>query len=168
MSSYSKIQTADGSVYYFGKYPDQKLCNKLKERGVKVFLSLVERHETDKNGDYIQETCFRHYKSCFLNFPIIEKSIPKESEREEILDLLAYMKKKSPGPFYIHCKHGRGRTCLILALILTVNHDMKYEKALKYIYKAHRKGHGKNPIWEGKVLPPHKHQREYVKNFLEW
>ena len=155
-----RLTNMNGSVMY-GKYPSQKHVKLLQDLGVTVFVDLTEGNETIRGtslSPYITEK-----KICF---PIEEKNVPDDINDFIILvtKLCRFLDKGEN--IYIHCKNGRGRSALLVAIVLAHSASISYEQAIDEINRAHRRGHGSSPHWKNVVLPPHPIQRRFVRDYL--
>jgi protein tyrosine/serine phosphatase len=100
-------QVSDG--YYRGGRPDEAGVQRLAQMGVKTILDL----ENDPAAMATEQGWAEANGITFLTSPMDGMKTPNDQAVDEILALL---KDKSKGPFYIHCMQGVDRTGLVVAL----------------------------------------------------
>ena len=152
----------------FGGYPkEEKHLRELKSLGCDILLNLTEQAEWKL--DYSENTDFE-----VLSYPIVEGQCP--TDQHSFRELIAYLKEEMAKgrKLYLHCKNGRGRSGLMVMILLYetfitdhVNKKTSYEKICALVYDAHRSGHGINKKWQGRKIPPHRCQLDFVKNWIK-
>ena len=92
--------------------------NHLKTNEVGVLVSLLDRDEIyDLKLDNEEQLC-RAKNITYINFPIVDRGIPKQDgDTDKLIDTLT--KKIDEGhSIVIHCRMGIGRSSIIAACIL--------------------------------------------------
>lgn len=145
----------------FGKYPSRKHVAILRNLGVTVFVDLTEGDETVKG---VTLTPYLADKKILC--PIEEKNVPDDLPPfVAMIEEVCYYLRHDEN-VYIHCKNGRGRSAMVMAIVLAQSASISYERAIDEINRAHRRGHGASPRWKKVVIPPHPIQRRFVRDYL--
>lgn len=90
----------------------------LKNNGVSVLVSLLERHEIyELNLDDEERLCDTE-NITYINYPIPDRDVPKQNiDTDKLIDTLT--KKVDEGQsIVIHCRMGIGRSSIIAASLL--------------------------------------------------
>ena len=116
----------------FGPCPSEEQLEQellsYQTEGIKLVVSLLEEMEIDSCG------CTNEDKICiaknieYLIFPIRDMSIPSLKSLINFIELL-YAKTYLADKIYIHCRHGIGRSSLVVASLL-VRSGMELKGAL--------------------------------------
>ncbi len=137
----------------FGKYPNQSQVNKLIEKRFTVFVDLTDFPKAFYSAPNV------------IRFPIRDGTVPTETMKHLIHKILKFIDRNSK--VYIHCEHGRGRSVLLTCCLMASLYDLDYNKVIEIVNDAHRKGHGGNNKWMGRLVPPHQSQRDYLRGFID-
>lgn len=107
----------------------------LKNSGVDVLVSMLEYHEISGLGLEQEEDFCKKYAITYLNFPIVDRNIPKSFE-----DVYKFVQKLSR--YYevnkkiaCHCFAGIGRSSLIACCLLILT-GMDVDETFQKISKA--------------------------------
>jgi protein-tyrosine phosphatase len=90
----------------------------LKKQSVGLLVSLLEKDEIFELGLQQQETICKTNGIEFINFPIVDRGIPKTSDKTDWLINYLTGKIKSGFSVVIHCRMGIGRSSIIAASVL--------------------------------------------------
>jgi protein-tyrosine phosphatase len=100
-----------------GDWLEDEIRN-LENSKVGVLVSLLEQDEIyELELDNEEKYCLSN-KIEFINFPIKDRSIPKNNEKVENLIELLTLRIKSGSSVMIHCRMGIGRSTIIAAAVL--------------------------------------------------
>lgn len=90
----------------------------LKRQNVGLLVSLLEKEEIQELGLQQQASICKEKNIEFLNFPIVDRDIPKMGDNVEWL--IRYLKTKLTDGIsvVIHCRMGIGRSSIIAAAVL--------------------------------------------------
>jgi protein-tyrosine phosphatase len=100
-----------------GDWLEDEIRN-LENSKVGVLVSLLEQDEIyELELDDEEKYCLSN-KIEFINFPIKDRSIPKNNEKVERLIELLTFRIKSGNSVMIHCRMGIGRSTIIAAAVL--------------------------------------------------
>lgn len=146
---------------YFGKYPELSEADHLVEHlKIHTFVNLTEQFE--RTG--------RDYKYNTISFPIIERYIPDNTENFLDLVVIICSKLRNKENIYIHCKNGRGRTGMLMVLVVAnlANYKYSMEDCYQLVYRAHRLGHGAGKAWLDLKLPPRQTQRMFIEELYHF
>jgi protein-tyrosine phosphatase len=100
----------------------------LENKRVGVLVSLLEQDEIyELELEDEEKYCLKNQIE-FINFPIKDRSIPKNNEKVEKLVEILTSKIKSGSSVMIHCRMGIGRSTLIAAAVL-----LNFDKTTKDI-----------------------------------
>ena len=94
---------------------------KLKLYNVDIVISLLEFHENqDLEIEREEEFCLKHGLT-YINFPIIDRSVP--NDEFDFMKLVSQIncKLKKGKKVVVHCRMGIGRTSVLLAALLISN-----------------------------------------------
>jgi protein-tyrosine phosphatase len=127
----------------------------LKESGVEVVISLLEREEMVELDILKEESHCLAVGISFLSFPITDRSVPTSKEEafqfaQSIFDLLEAGKS-----VVIHCRAGIGRSALVAASVLAIG-GSPIEGAFERIESA-----------RGCLVPDTNEQREWVEHLFK-
>lgn len=91
---------------------------KFKKQNIGTWVSLLEQHEINELDLRNQQTLCSKHELEYINFPIVDRSIPeKGSKIDSLIDAL-YKKTKTGNSVVIHCRMGIGRSSIIAGCIL--------------------------------------------------
>jgi protein-tyrosine phosphatase len=100
-----------------GDWLEDEIKN-LENNKVGVLVSLLEQDEIyELELDDEEKYCLEN-KIEFINFPIKDRSIPKNNEKVERLIELLTVRIKSGNSVMVHCRMGIGRSTIIAATVL--------------------------------------------------
>ena len=90
----------------------------LKQSGVQVIVSLLERHEIEELGLKNEENfCFRH-DLHFIHFPIKDRGLPQDLKKvNELIDECRELRTQGKS-IVVHCRMGIGRSSIIAGAVL--------------------------------------------------
>jgi uncharacterized protein (TIGR01244 family) len=116
------FDTVNASLYR-GAQPSREGIEELKRRGVRTVVNLRD----DANPDERQWA-----DQAGMRYVVIPMS-PMKVEPAKVAAFLDEM-KQSPQPVFVHCRQGRDRTGLEVAVYRIVEDDWSREAALKELY----------------------------------
>ena len=90
----------------------------LKRQNVGLLVSLLEKEEIQELGLRQQESICKDNGIKFINFPIVDRDIPKTSDKTD--SLISYLTNKlaDGSSIVVHCRMGIGRSSIIAASVL--------------------------------------------------
>jgi len=94
-------------VLYRGAQPDGAAIKHLKELGITTIINLRTKAEISAT----EETEARSAGLLYTNMPLEGLGRPTDAQVSQILSVIEH----SPGPVFVHCKHGCDRTGTIIA-----------------------------------------------------
>lgn len=104
-----------------------------KDRGIDCIVSLLEEAEQEHLA-LIEEAKICNTNSIeFVHFPIPDQGIPGITRFTGFIEQLYNQTKKSNG-IYIHCRHGIGRSGMVVVAFL-VRHGLPILDALELVAK---------------------------------
>ena len=118
---------------YRSEQPDAEGMRALERLGVKTVINLRDFHD-DK--DEARGTKLRLLRVKMNTWHI---------EDEDIMRVLAILRRKGDGPFLIHCQHGSDRTGLVCAMFRIVEQGWSREDAIRELTAG---GYGFHAMWK--------------------
>lgn len=103
------------SQFYRGAQPSDGGIRKLAELGIKTIINLRGEDEITRADKREAEALGLRY----VNIPMPELRRPSDEEVERVLAIINATEKQ---PVFVHCRHGRDRTGLIVA-VYRIMHD---------------------------------------------
>lgn len=100
-----------------GDWLEQEILH-LKRQHIDIWLSLLELHEIDELGLRQQPTLCRKHEIEYINFPVVDRSVPEKGSKVELLINLLFQKIQQGHSVVIHCRMGIGRSSIITACVL--------------------------------------------------
>ena len=101
--------TVDEQAIYRGARPTMENMEQLKEFGIKAIVTLDDNDEVvAAERKKANELGIKHY-----SIPIDSLKYPRDHQINTVLQLLMESKNQ---PVFLHCKHGRDRTGLVIGL----------------------------------------------------
>ena len=90
----------------------------LKRQNVGLLVSLLGKEEIHELGLRYQESICKDNGIEFINFPIVDRDIPKTSDKTD--SLIGYLSTKltDGSSIVVHCRMGIGRSSIIAASVL--------------------------------------------------
>lgn len=147
MGEYSTL--LNGQLY-FGQYPSLIQLNQLRILGVNICIDLTQTNDYQ----YIDK----------IHFPIRNKGVPSSKIAFHNLVTSLCNHIRDGKKIYIHCRHGRGRTGLLVAAL--IGHCLKVDvnAAMHIVSAAYQTGNAteKSP----KRLPHHHNQQNFLKEYF--
>ena len=152
--------------------PNKYHFDKMKENGFKYFISLMEEdEEIDRLKTPYHDAKFTGDFCTYKDGVILSRYSIKDREitdDEKALDiactiLIAIAHKL---PTVLHCWGGKGRSGVIIAIVIGLLYDIDSDTALKItdrLFKTHRQNQGD----KGKKMPQTKVQFDQVKRVLQ-
>ena len=122
----------------------------LRELGVDVVVSLLERQEAEELDVLKEEACCASKGISFLSFPIRDRDVPTSVEETRKFARAIFDQLGSGKNVAIHCRAGIGRASLLAACVLVLS-GMDVDEAFARIEKA-----------RGCFVPDTHEQREWV------
>lgn len=113
---------------YRGGQPEAKGIEYLKELGVKTIIDLRYDGWPDENAEELdsEERIAKAAGIEYLNYGI---SAYRPIKDEQISKILAVLKDAGSRPVYVHCKRGRDRTGLVIALHRVLHEGWTHSEA---------------------------------------
>jgi protein-tyrosine phosphatase len=108
---------------------------KLKKQYVNLWVSLLEHHEITELGLRNQQALCSKHELEFINFPIVDRSVPEKGGKIDSLIDQLYLKTESGNSVVIHCRMGIGRSSIIAGSIL-LKAGFKTDQILQKITSA--------------------------------
>lgn len=90
----------------------------LKRQNVGLLVSLLESEEIDELGLLQQEATCKANGIEFVNFPIVDRDVPKTGDKTDWLISYLITRMTEGVSVVIHCRMGIGRSSIIAASIL--------------------------------------------------
>ena len=91
---------------------------KFRKQNIGTWVSLLEQHEINELGLRNQQTLCSRHELEYINFPIVDRSIPEKGNKIDSLIETLYQKTKTGNSVVIHCRMGIGRSSIIAGCIL--------------------------------------------------
>jgi|SRR6516165_4534079 protein tyrosine phosphatase len=135
----------------FGKYPTQNQVNLLREEGFNMIVNLTE------------EMSIFYYFPLTIKYPINDTKTPDDLDSFSDLLQLLLDSLENGKKIFIHCRHGRGRSGTVTAILLILYFDLSYEESIQVLNLNYQQGHGYGKV--KKSIPSHGIQRELIKSF---
>ncbi len=133
---------------YRGAQPDAAGLRRLKEEaGVRTVISL----RTTPADCAAEEAAAKKEGLAWFHVPLRGVGSPADGQTKRVLDLI----EASPGPVFLHCKHGCDRTGTMVACYRIQREGLTASEALRDAKSA-----GMSP-WETSM-------RDYVYHFEKW
>ena len=107
----------------------------LKRQNVGLLVSLLEKEETYELGLRQQETICKDNDIEFINFPIVDRDIPKTNDNTNQLIKLLTTKLTDGISVVVHCRMGIGRSSIIAASVL-IQSGLKADIVIEDISKV--------------------------------
>jgi protein-tyrosine phosphatase len=108
---------------------------KFKKQNIGTWVSLLEQHEINELGLRDQQTLSSKHELEYINFPIVDRSIPEKGSKIDALIETLYQKTKTGNSVVIHCRMGIGRSSIIAGCIL-LKAGFKTDQILQKITSA--------------------------------
>jgi predicted NAD-dependent protein-ADP-ribosyltransferase YbiA (DUF1768 family) len=147
----------------FGGYPEQSFVESLEKDNVILFINLT--CPSDKLVPYSVSD-----KSELINFPIIDRSFPKDPQKYSkfIINVCNKLKSfKKDEKLYLHCKGGHGRAGIVVASILIYLFNLTPERGLCLTREYHNNRVNMRSKWRQIGSPQTKPQKLFVLNFFK-
>ncbi|MFL5742602.1 MAG: dual specificity protein phosphatase family protein [Flavisolibacter sp.] len=106
----------------------------LKKQNVTLLVSLLEKEEINELGLQHQETICKSSGIDFINFPIVDRDIPRTNDKTDRLVDFLMNKLQGGSSVVIHCRMGIGRSSIIAASVL-LRAGLKAENIIDHISK---------------------------------
>lgn len=144
--------------FIFGKYPTLDNIDLLNNLDIKLIINLsYKKYKSDI------VTKINKLGITTINFSIKNANYPKSiNDFVKLITLLVDYSKMNV-KFYIHCRHGRGRSGLLAICYLIKKYNFDLSKAFDIINNCHRAGHGQK--WQQRTIPTHQVQLEFLQIF---
>jgi len=145
-------------------YPPKSYLKQLHQLGIDVFVSLVAKGETTRDGTPLEDyTAYLNEDDLQVEFPISDRRTPKNlTSLKKMLRRLSKLLTDGHR-LYIHCRGGHGRAGLICALLLRVHLGYTPDTALEYVKKQHRTRVKMEPRFRKMGAPQTAKQKEFVR-----
>jgi protein-tyrosine phosphatase len=91
---------------------------KFKKQNIGTWVSLLEQHEINELGLRNQQALCSKHELEYINFPIVDRSIPDKGNKIDSLIETLYQKTQTGNSVVIHCRMGIGRSSIIAGCIL--------------------------------------------------
>lgn len=91
---------------------------KFKKQHIGTWVSLLEQHEINELGLRNQQTLSSKHELEYINFPIVDRSVPEKGSKIDSLIETLYQKTQTGNSVVIHCRMGIGRSSIIAGCIL--------------------------------------------------
>ena len=127
----------------------------MRESGVDVIVSLLEKHEVEELDLQEESACCDANGMAYLSMPIVDRGVP-DSGRETLnfaRKLKGFLDEGKN--LVIHCRYGRGRSSVLAATVLALR-GVPIETAFEMI-----------AIARGFSVPDTDQQRVWVINLVE-
>jgi len=108
---------------------------KFKKQNIGLLVSLLEQHEMNELGLRNQPALCSKHDLEYINFPIVDRSVPEKGTKIDSLIDQLYLKIQNGNSVVIHCRMGIGRSSIIAACIL-LKAGFKTEQILQKITSA--------------------------------
>jgi protein-tyrosine phosphatase len=108
---------------------------KLKTQDIGIWVSLLEHHEINELGLKDQHTLCSKHQLEYINFPIVDRSIPEKGNKIDSLIDKLFQKTQTGNSVVIHCRMGIGRSSIIAGCIL-LKAGFKTDQILQKITSA--------------------------------
>jgi protein-tyrosine phosphatase len=108
---------------------------KLKKQHIGLWVSLLEQDEMNELGLRNQSALCSKHVLGYINFPIVDRSVPEKGAKIDSLIEQLYQKIQSGHSVVIHCRMGIGRSSIIAACIL-LKQGFKTEQIIQKITSA--------------------------------
>jgi hypothetical protein len=142
---------------YFGKYPNEKEIDVLKNHGITHIIDLTT--EEDGLPEY-------DFYGTRINFPIPDRKVPRcNEEMKDIIDSIYGIWENKTNRIYIHCKGGHGRSGLVAGCLLKKILDIDGDQCLEMIHVAHQTRIEMKPRMRKLGAPQTLVQKKFVRNF---
>ncbi|MBL7952824.1 MAG: dual specificity protein phosphatase family protein [Flavobacteriales bacterium] len=91
---------------------------RLREQGVEVLVSLLERAEMEALGLSQEAQLAKRHQVQFLLHPVVDRGVP--SDRRDFMDFIAKVEAnfREGKTVVVHCRMGIGRSSLTIAALL--------------------------------------------------
>jgi protein-tyrosine phosphatase len=108
---------------------------KLKKQNIGSLVSLLEQHEITELGLRNQPALCSKHDLEYINFPIVDRSVPEKGSKIDSLIEQLYQKILNGNSIVIHCRMGIGRSSIVAACVL-LKQGFKTEQILQKITLA--------------------------------
>ncbi len=105
----------------------------IEKLGVRTVITLRDLHD-DKDEAHGTKLRLRRVKMDTWHI-----------EDEDIVRVLAMLRRKADGPFLVHCQHGADRTGVVCAMLRIVEQGWSREDAIREMKDG---GFGFHPLWK--------------------
>lgn len=157
--SYKKYASKFYKNSMFGGFPTQSRVQELLELGITHFVDLTFPTEV-KEKYVIPQNC------SYINFPILDRSIPYPIDDFTSIVLLISETIKDDKNVYIHCKGGHGRSGVLVAILLTLLKTNNPIEALVLTNAAHNERLEMREKWRKIGSPQTIQQKKFVTKFF--
>lgn len=124
----------------------------LQKQNVKCLVSLLEQQEVTELGLRNEASLCQQYDISFINFPIVDRSIPENNNKVDALINQLNEKINKGESVVVHCRMGIGRSSIIAACVL-LQEGFKAEDLIQRISTA-----------RGLKVPDTEAQVQWLKN----
>ena len=108
---------------------------KFKKQNIGLLVSLLEQHEINELGLKNQPALCSKHGLEYINFPIVDRSVPEKGTKIDSLLEGLYQKILNGNSVVIHCRMGIGRSSIVAACVL-LKQGFKTEQILQKITLA--------------------------------
>jgi len=137
---------------YRAAQPDAAGMHELEKLGVKTVINLRDHNDDTK------EARGTNLRLCHV------KMNAWHIEDEDIVRVLAILRRRQDGPFLIHCQHGADRTGVACAMFRIVEQGWSREDAIRELTDG---GYGFHKIWTGIPRYLRKADIEKIRSLVE-
>ena len=116
-----------------GEWLEQEMAQ-LKEQGIGLVVSLLEKNEIMELALVQEERYCRQHQITFVSFPIPDRQVPREDQLVDILIQEIIIRLGAGRSVIIHARMGAGRAAIIAGAVL-VRTGVKAAIVLEHIRK---------------------------------
>ena len=152
-----------GNKAMFGGYPEQQFVETLEKDNVILFINLT--CPSDNLEPYNIGA-----KSELINYPITDRSFPKDNQQyaKFIINICNKLKSfNKDEQLYLHCRGGHGRAGIVVASILIYMYNLPPERGLFLTREYHNNRENMRKKWRDIGSPQTKPQKLFVMNFFK-